>query len=402
MSVSDSTIGGGSGYYKYAISPIVLIVPIAVIAAVAGKGFKPAGVPALFIAGVSCIYLIMTCFYVMLCRGRKTKAAAAVACVTDGMLLIFFSAMFDSGALLSFLGFIAVIWGIAIGISMAVPSGESLFARKIDRIVPTGIGVDELRKIIDSIQFPCVFLEKNDSGAERILTFNAPFVNDFKLDKKKIPDSSLESLLNIEPGTAQMTYGGEEWVVKRTTRGRQILMMFSPVVRSKEASKIEVFDAIDPATGLYVEGFMKYKAKSDVESINRGKRKLSVAFFKLSFPHGVTIGVSEAEQKLAHVVMGRIIHQSIRACDSAYRTCGDEVLLFMPDTPNSGSKIVVSRIYAGLKSTTAVECPVLAKCILDYVDKDFVGNADLPPYDKILEEMSIMFYRKYPDLAAVS
>jgi GGDEF domain-containing protein len=400
--MSDATIGNGRGFYKYAISPVALIVPIAALAAITGKGFKPAGVPGVFTAGVAFIYLILTYFYVMLCRTGKMKAAVAVTCVTNGMLLIFFSAMFGSGILLSFLGFIVVISGIAVGISLAVPSGESLFARKIDRIVPTGISVGELRKIIDSIQFPCVFLEKNDSGVERILTFNAPFVSDFKLDKKKILESSLESLLSLEPGTTQMKYDGEEWVVKRTTRGKQILMMFSPVVRSKEASKIEVFDAIDPATGLYVEGFMKYKAKSDVESINRGKRKVSIAFFKLSFPQGVTIEVSEEEQKLARVVMGRIIHQSIRVCDSAYRTSGDEVLLFMPDTPNSGSKIVVSRIYAGLKSTTAVECPVLAKCILDCVDKDFIGGADLPPYDKILEEMSIMFYRKYPDLAAVN
>ncbi|MDR1509320.1 MAG: hypothetical protein LBS53_06740 [Synergistaceae bacterium] len=400
--MGNTTIENGRGFYKYAISPIVLVVPIAMIAAMTGKGFEPSGVPSLFIVGVSCIYLIMTCFYVMLCRGNKTKAATAVACVTDGMLLIFFSVMFESGMALNFLGFIVVISGIAVGISVAIPSGESLFSRRMDQIVPNGIGIGELQKIIDSIQFPCAFLEKNESGSERILAFNAPFANDFRLDKKKILESSLESLLSLEPGTAQMKYRGEEWVVKRTTRGRQILMMFSPVVRSKEASKIEVFDAIDPATGLYVAGFMRYKAKSDMESINRGKRRVSIAFFKLSFPSGATIGVSEEEQKLAHVVLGRIIQQSIRACDSAYRTAGDEVLLFMPDTPNSGSKIVVSRIYAGLKNTTAVECPVLAKGILDYVDRDFVGGSDLPAYDKMLEEMSLAFYRKYPDTAAMS
>jgi diguanylate cyclase (GGDEF)-like protein len=398
--MSYSTVGDVRGYHKYALSPIVLLVPMALLAAATGKGFRPDEVPALFTAGVSCIYLIMACFYVMLCRENKTKAAVAVACVTDGMMLIFFSAMFGSGMILSFLGFIVIISGIGVGISMAVPSGESLFARRIDRIVPTGIGVGELRKIIDSIQFPCVFLEKDNSGSERILAFNAPFADDFKLDKKKILENSLESLLDLEPGTTQMKYDGEEWIVKRTTRGRQILILFSPVVRSKEAAKIEVFDAIDPSTGLYVEGFMKYKAKSDVESINRGKRRVSVAFFKLSFPQDATAGVKEEEIKLAHVVVGRIIQQSIRACDSAYRTGGDEMLLFMPDTPNSGSKIVVSRIYAGLKSTSAMECPILAKGILDYVDKDFVGGADLPPYDKIVEEMSIAFYRKYPDLSA--
>jgi GGDEF domain-containing protein len=400
--MSDPSIGNGRGYYKYVISPVALIVPIAAIAAMAGKGFKPAQVPNIFLVGVSVIYLILTFFYVALCRGNRMKAAVAVACVTNGVMMIFFSAVFEAGMALYFLGFIVIIAGIAIGISVALPAEESLFARKIDRIVPTGIGIKELRKIIDAIQFPCVFLEKNETGDERILAYNAPFANDFKLDKKKILETSLESLLNLEHGTSQMKFSGEEWVVKRTTRGRQVLMMFSPILRSKEAAKIEVFDAIDPSTGLYVEGFMKYKAKSDVESVNRGKRRVSVAFFKLTFSHSEMNGVSEEERKLAHVILGRIVQQSIRACDSAYRISGDEVLLFMPDTPNSGSKIVVSRIYAGLKNTSAVECPILAKGILDYVDKDFVGGTDLPPYDKILEEMSLAFYRKFPDLVAVN
>ena len=72
----------------------------------------------------------------------------------------------------------------------------------------------------------------------------------------------------------------------------------------------------------------------------------------------------------------------------------------MPDTPNSGSKVVISRILVGIKSAAAVECPQCSRAIIDYADRDYVGGVDLPPYDKILSELSVALYRKYPDLAA--
>ena len=122
-------------------------------------------------------------------------------------------------------------------------------------------------------------------------------------------------------------------------------------------------------------------------------------FFKLTYPPGAAIGVSDDEMRLASVIMGRVILQSIRICDSAYRLADDEVLLLMPDTPKAGSKVVISRIYALLKRTSAVECPSLSKAIMDCADRDYMGGTDLPPYDKLPGELSTLFYRKYPELA---
>jgi GGDEF domain-containing protein len=397
--MSDSTIGSKGNAGGFLVSPIVLLIPIIIVTALTGKSFDFSKISPTFTIGLTCIYLVTTGFYLILFRRGKKKAAMAVALVIDGTLAVFFSSAFESGIAFNFIGFVVVIAGIAIGIAEATPSGESLFARKIDRIVPSNVSVEELRRIIESIQFPCVFMEKDEKGGERIVAFNQPFANDFKLDRGRILGNSLDALLPIERGKSNVKHEGEEWVVKRTVRGRQVLMMLSPVLRAKEAAKIEVLDAIDPSTGLYVYGFMKYKAKADVESANRGKRRFSAALFKLTFPPGSIPGVSEEEQKLAAVIFGRIVQQSIRVCDSAYRASDDEVLLLMPDTPNSGSKIVVSRIYAALKRTSAVECPSLSKAILDSAERDYMGGTDLPAYDKILDELSVLLYRKKPDLA---
>jgi GGDEF domain-containing protein len=398
--MSDSAISPGRNVSKHLVSPIVLLIPIILITAFSGKGFDFSGISPIFAIGVAFIYLIASGFFIILCQRGKTKAAIAVALATDGMVVIFCSSAFDAPMAFNFIGFLAVIAGIVTGISVATPSGESMFARKIDRIVPTNVGIEELRRIIDSIQFPCVFMERDGNGGEKIVAYNQPFVDDFKLNRARIMGSSLDALLPIEPGKSRVNYEGEAWTVKRTVKGRQVLMMLSPVIKEREASKIEVFDAIDPSTGLYVVGFMKYKAKADIESANRGKRRLSAALFKLSFPPGSTLGVTEEEQKLAAVIFGRIVQQSIRVCDSAYRTSDDEVLLIMPDTPNSGSKIVVSRIYDALKRTSAVECPCLSKALLDNVEKDYLGGTDLPEHDKILAELSVLLYRSNPDLAA--
>jgi hypothetical protein len=379
------------------ISPLVLLVPIILVTALAGK-FDLSRISPVFAMGAGVIYCVTAVFYVSLCRAGKAREATPVALVADGALVVFFSSSFDCGPVFIFAGFIVVIAGIFAGIYVAVPSGGGMFARKADSILPNDVGVVELQRIIDSIQFPCVFMERGDEG-EQIAAFNQSFAESFGLDKGAILGRQLESLLPVERGKSQMTHGDEEWVVKRTAKGRQTLVMLSPVMKSKEAAKIEVFDAIDVSTGLYTAGFMRYKARADIESANRGKRRLSAALFKLTFPPGSTLGISDDEQTLAAVVMGRVIQQAIRVSDSAFRTSDDEVLLLMPDTPDLGSKIVISRVYAMSKQMAAVECPSLTKAIIDCVNRDYVGGTDLPPYDKILSELYTLLYRKHPDLA---
>jgi hypothetical protein len=396
---SDVRAKRGKGALKYAVSPVILLLPIVLVTGFVGN-FDLFDVNAEFIVGVAVVCVILSGFYLTLCQRGRESAAVAVGCITDGMMLIFFSVAFKSGIFFNFLGFIVAIVGIVAGIYAATPSEDSLFARKIDRIMPRSVGMEELQKIIDAVPFPCVFMERAEGGGEQIVAFNSQFSENFELEKKNILGKTLDSLVTMAPGTDRAIHSGEEWDVRRTVRGRQVLVMFSQVLRAKEASTIEVFDAIDVSTGLYAAGFMKYKARSDIESVNRGKRKLSAVLLKLTFPPNVELIISEDERRLAEVIFGRVVEKSIRACDSGYRTNDDEVLLIMPDTPNSGSKVVISRIFAGMKSAGAVECPQCARAVVNYADRDYIGNIDLPSHDKILSELSVALYRKYPDLAA--
>jgi GGDEF domain-containing protein len=163
--------------------------------------------------------------------------------------------------------------------------------------------------------------------------------------------------------------------------------MLSPV-EAKAPTKIEIFDSIDPTTGLYAVGFMKHKARSDIESIIRGKRKMSAVLFRLSYRNTSTMEPSDEDRSVCSSAFAKIVMNSIRVCDSAYKVSSDEILLLMPDTPATGADKVVLRIYAAAKKMSAVECTSLAKVRIEYAKRDFMGGTDLPHYDKILDEMT--------------
>ena len=397
--MSNSPVRGGGGMLTYFVSPLALVLPIILVTALGGR-FSLSDIPPRLTAGVAIIFCVTSGFYVLLCRKGMIKPAVALGLAVDGMLLVFFSFVFSSNIVFEILGFIVVITGILVGMSAAAP-GEVIFARKVESILPHNMGMDELHKIIDAIQFPCVFMERGEHGVERVAAFNQPFALEFGLDKSRILGGELEDLLHMKLGSPNIEHKGEEWVIKRTERGSQILVMLSPAIRSKEAARIEVFDSIDVSTGLYNAGFMKYKAKSDIESVNRGKRRLAAVMFKLTFPGETAGGELSEEQKLAAAVMGRMVQSAIRVCDSAFRISDTEVLLIMPDTAQSGTKIVISRVYTLLKQASTVECPGLSKAVLVNVERDYVGGTDLPQYEKILEELLILFNRAHPEFADV-
>ena len=400
--MDESTIHHNRSILMHLMSPLALAVPIILVTGFVGSfSFNLSGIPPFLAAGVVIIFCIMSGFYILLCRLGMLKPAMALGLATSGMMVLFFSFAFDSGIICNLVGFMTVIAGIFAGMSAAAPV-ETMFAKKSELIVPQNLSVNELGKIIDAIQFPCVFMERGKNRTERIVAYNQPFALEFDLDKSKILGSELDSLLPIEPDNLHIKHKGEEWVIKRTARGRQILTILSPAMRSKEAAKIEVFDAIDVSTGLYAADFMRYKARSDIESVNRGKRRLTAVVFSLAFPPEVAIGIPDEEQKLAFVMMGRTIQTAIRVCDSAYRISDNEVLLIMPDTTKSGASIVISRVETLLKQVSKVECPNISKAALYNVNRDYVGGADLPQHEKLLEEMLALLFKTYPELEYIN
>ncbi len=384
-------------YKKILMSPILLLLPITGFVFLCGKGLNMSVYPTHFNIFIAYVYLTLALVYGLLCRKNNIGAASAASAVANGVLFIYLAGILQAPDLFSWFGFLLIFAGMLRVITLAAPATDVLFARTTESIVSQGVDVSDVRKILDSLPFPCVFLEKDEKKQERIIAANLPFASMVKQEKAKVEGATLESLMLSSAAGEGMKYNGSEWAVRRTAKGKQALVTFSPAEKPGQAPHFDVFDAIDPSTGLYAGSFMRYKARSDIESVVRGKRRMSVALFKLSF-HKATEAVEEDEKKLAYVAFGRMALESIRVCDSAYRVGDDEVLIYMPDTPLSGAKIVVSRVHASLRKVTPIECPKLAKAQLLEAIASFTGGMDLPGYEKILEYMRVDLYRKNPDI----
>ncbi|MDR3330990.1 MAG: hypothetical protein LBT08_00035 [Synergistaceae bacterium] len=387
---ANSRGGGNDKFYNLLLSPLVLLIPIAIVTAAFSSGVNVYDFHPSFVAGGVCVYIMMGIVYAMLGKKRGTKAMAAASAISNGTSLLLLSIFFGDSPVFTMAGFVILLVGMMVIVTSIAPQGESLFARKVDNILSQNVEISEFKKILDSIQYPCVFLEKNPNRGDEMMAANSAFVKMFGLNDKNIMGGKIDTVLPEYDDNSVFKHKGEQWQVKRTVKGKQILLMLSPLPKTKEALKIEVFDSIDPLTGLYMIGFMKHKARSDIESIIRGKRKMSVVLFRLVF-NVSEVEPSDDEKTICYIALGKIAMASIRVCDSAYKVASNEILLLMPDTPSLGADKVVLRIYAAMKKMASVECPSLSKARLVYAQRDFVGGTDLPHYDKILLEMTTTF-----------
>lgn len=388
----------GRNLNRILMSPAVLLVPITGIVYLFGDGLDMSVYPIHFSIFLIYVYCALALVYRLFCQRNNSFAATAASTVANGVLFFFLSGVLRAPAF-AWLGFALLFVGMLLVIVAAAPPRAELFARKNESIIPHGVSFADAQKILDSIPFPCVFLEKDAQQRERISAANKPFAAMTGKEKDGIRGISINSLIPMPLKGENINYAGSEWAVRRTSKGRQSLVTFASAEKSEQIIHFDVFDAIDPLTGLYTAGFMKYKARSDVESVIRGKRKMSVALFKLSFQQEDEEDVSEDERNLAYTAFGRTALRSIRVCDSAYLTGEGEVQIYMPDTPHSGAAIVSSRIHAGIRKIPLDECPKLDKTRLFVVTETFTGGKDLPDYGNMLEEMRLKMLRSHSGTA---
>ncbi|MDR1483166.1 MAG: hypothetical protein LBI74_11130 [Synergistaceae bacterium] len=376
------------GLYRIMLFPLTLLVPIVIICALFSRGVDFDALPPFFSMGIISLYVLMTVAYIVIGKRNRLRPMSAISAIANGTLALFLSEVFKVGTAFTMAGFFVMLAGMLLAITSLTPEEESLFARKVDNIISKNVDIAELKKILNSIHYPCVFIERNSRGEEEIVASNISFADIMELGEKDLIGVKIRDVLPEHLDDGKYKRGNDTWVVKRTARGRQVLLMLSPV-EAKAPTKIEIFDSIDPLTGLYMVGFMKHKARSDIESIIRGKRKLSAVLFRVSYRNVSEVEPSDDEKSLCNSTFSKIVLQSIRVCDSAYKVANGEVLLLMPDTPSTGADKVVLRIYATVKKMSAVEYPALSKVRIEYTQRDFVGGTDLPQYDKLLDEMTI-------------
>jgi GGDEF domain-containing protein len=379
MGVSDASKdikkkSEGGGFLEALAFPPFLLVPIFIVTLLAkgnSSASAPIFVPAVFALLIS--YGAMSILFVSLRKSGMKRAANAVSFLSSGVLLLFLSFAMGLGDVFGWVGTALIGCGLVLAMSQIVTSAPKRFTVVGSNLLPDSVSQLEIKKLLDAMAFPSAFLKMDEAGEERVVAINEPFAAILGKNNNSIKDTLFSSVLPNNENAVNFKLGNAKWVPHRTTRGTQTLFMLTPMVKAQEDESSGPTDAIDKETGLFTPLFLKYRAGADVEACRRYGRKLSVVLFRLSF-NKLTVKPSEEIVRKACAEFGKLVIASLRACDSGYRLNDHEVLLYLPDTPQSGSKTVVGRILGKVKKLSSVECVELDSANVDEVTINYFGD----------------------------
>ncbi|MDR3254649.1 MAG: hypothetical protein LBT31_03675 [Synergistaceae bacterium] len=374
--------------------PPVLLVPVAILVMVVRDPLASVSrnfsFPALLAMLIT--YIAMSVVFISLRRNNQQKAANSLSLLANGVLLLFLSFTMNLGEIFSWAGTGLIGWGVVILMSQVVTPPKTQFAHAGIELLPENISHIEVKKLLDAMAFPSAFLKRGEDGEDRVIALNDTLASVVGLGKNALQarGTLFSTLIPKSDGNVTFKFADAEWVPHRTTKGTQTLFMLTPVLKSSDTSAPT--DAIDQATGLFTPLFLKYRANADVEACRRYGRKLSVVLFRISFDKA-KIQPSEQAIKNAFTNFGKMVAASLRACDSGYRLREDEVLVYLPDTPQSGSKTVVNRVMDRVRKLSQVECVELATADIEEVTINYFGD-EVSSVDNVMNDMYIAMGRK--------
>ncbi|MDR3322385.1 MAG: hypothetical protein LBS93_08045 [Synergistaceae bacterium] len=385
--------GFNVGFLENLAFPPVALVPILIIAVLIGdtRAGSRISMPALFAMLIS--YAAMSIVFISLRKNSMKRAANAVSLLANGVLLLFLSFTMGLGELFAWAGTALIAGGLFTLMSQVITPPKTQFSSAGTDLLPDSIGHGEVKKLLDAMAFPSAFFKKNDDGEDIVVALNDTLTSIVGLgrNEQQARGVRFSTLLPNNDGSTIFKFADAEWIPHRTTKGRQTLFMLTPVVKTSSGS-LGPTDAIDNETGLFTPLFLKYRANADVEACRRYGRKLSVVLFRVSFGK-TAIVPNENAMKKAWIEFGKMVVESLRACDSGYRLREDEVLVYLPDTPQSGSKTVVNRVMDKVRKLSKVECAELASAEIEEVTINYFGD-EVVSVDEVMNDMYIAMGRK--------
>lgn len=106
---------------------------------------------------------------------------------------------------------------------------------------------------------------------------------------------------------------------------------------------------VDDLTNLYNQRYLSTVLNNEIRRSERRGAEFSVLF--LDVDHFKAINDTKGHWIGSRILqeLGRLLKQSIRSCDFAFRYGGDEFVLILPDTPLAGGQIVAERVRASIE-----------------------------------------------------
>ena len=394
---NDNKKGNGSGGGKWgemlAFPPAILL-PVLLIGLIGGKtSYGAGGSSTSLLASLILSYAALSIAYLTLLKQGHQKAAWGAALLADGILCLSVSSEFGTAAFLGWIGLALFLAGLMTSVTQLSPPPKPRFAKNNPNLLPDSIEKSDIKAMLSIVAFPAAFLETDDVGVERIAASNDAFAAILGRISDKLEGQAFSSVIPPDVEERTMTFADAEWVAHRTTKGKQTLFLLSPAVKAPEReTPSSPRDIVDEETGLYTQYYMTYKAEADVQACRRYKRRLAVVLLKLSFESANLVQPSDDSKKYAFLCFARMVSVSVRACDTAYRVGDDEVLIFLPDIPQNGTKSVMGRLEANMRKLAAVECTDLAPAKLLDASVNLFGE-ELSSADEVVKEVYLVMNR---------
>lgn len=376
--------------------PPVLLLPVLLMAMIIrsqGHSSLYEGIPSSVSVTIIFAYAALSIAYMTLLKKAHRKAARGAATMADGILLVFVSAQLDAGASLGWGGAFLVLIGLGVTISQLTPPQAARFAKITPDLLPETIGKQDIKTFISSIPFPTAFLQKDENTVERVVAANEAFATVIGRTGAKFDGVPFSEIISPNMESRALVFADAEWVSHRTSKGKQTLFMLSPSVKLPEAPPVVGDNAVvDADTGLYTPYYMKYKAESDVQMCRRYKKRLAVISFQLEFESKALIVPSDEAKLNAFIAFTRMISISIRACDTAYKTGENEIVIFLPEASQASAKSVVGRLGDNVRKLAKVECAELGVAKLVDTCVNFIGD-EILSVDQVMQELYIAMGR---------
>jgi GGDEF domain-containing protein len=382
--------GKSTSFFDMLAFPPLLLVPVFIVTKLADKTNGNSGtfMPAFMFIAMLLSYAVMSVAFITLRKKGLRVAANAVSMIANGVILIFFSIVIGTGGVFGWLGTIILTCGLIIAVAQIASPPSTRFPKISADLLPDSVSELEVKKLLDAMDFPSAFLKKDDNGEDWAIAVNGAFSALVGETEKEIKEKLFSEIVPDGEESSIVRFSGKEWIPHRTARGKQTLFMLTPaVIKKTENAFSGPRDAIDPETGLFTQLFLKYRASADVESCRRYGRKLSVLLFRISFDNA-PITPSDKAKKNAYAVFGKMVTESLRACDSGYRLNEDEVLVYLPDTPQGGAKTVSSRIMDRVRKLSKVECVELGIANIQEVSVNYFGE-DVFSVDQVMNDIYV-------------
>jgi len=150
----------------------------------------------------------------------------------------------------------------------------------------------------------------------------------------------------VSPG--ELAFSGNDGLVLQTLAD----LVGVAVNNSRLYRKMEALAMVDELTGLLNRRTLIQRLESEWGRCQRYKRPLSLVLLDVDFFKQVNDRYGHGTGDEALGAVARVIEQSVRRVDTVGRLGGDEFLLVLPETPQSGAMEVAARLGARSRSMT--------------------------------------------------